>query len=209
MSTRIIATGFAAALVLTGCGGSDEPEELETTMDTQGNGDDSGDAGATGDGSTDGSATHTVLGAGLTLPDDLTWEETPVPRPAYDESIYVGRTADGQIACGVRLGVASQPEMDFEENREFLEGMFGDRLLSYEEDPGAPEGGTGMIARAETPHEAGDGVDLAVFRTWWSEGGTVVTSSARTEPGTEEHLCDPDAIIESLVWDGTQRPMDS
>lgn len=219
MSRSITAVTLAALLLTVGCGdGSEDSPTMDTA--TQRAGDDpSRDQGSGSDDASHpndsadstgsaaaGAATHTVLGAGVTLPHDLEWQVAEVNRPTYDEKVFVGRTTDGSPACSVRLAVSTQPEMDRATYEEFLRGLFREDLTSYETDPDAPAGSTGVIARAEIPQTNGSGVDLAVFRQWWSEGGSGVTAQSRTEPGTPAR-CDPDAIVQSLVWDGAQRPL--
>lgn len=196
VSRTFLAVGAAALLLMSGCSGDSEDP---TTNPSNGPTSTPAAAGAA-------PPTHTVLGAGLTLPEDLQWEESSVTRDNSDESVFAARDEAGNWACGARLAVLSEPEMEPAALRDFYEGMHGEDLVWMEEGEG-PDGVSEEIAiRVEMDRNPGADPDVLVAKSWFSEGGSVAVASARTEPGNPTG-CDPEAIVSTLVWDGAQRPL--
>lgn len=172
--------GAAAVLLLTaGCGGGADEEESRSS--------------------------HRVLSAGVTLPENLTWTERIVERDSVDSHRYSAELEDGS-GCWVELSVQDATGETKMDRWEELERLWGEEAVYLEDDLSSPNNAEGLKFRGELPIEGTDGTSIVVMRVWFAPESVLYLSvNTVTEPAP---ACDPEAIAETLVWDGAPRAAD-
>lgn len=203
MRRRVRGVFTAAILVLgvVGCSGGDRKGEAMTAP-TRAASPGSGGASAQG-------KVESVSVAGIVLPSALDFERAENSTdPELDEVTWTATSTGAQApACRVILGVQSNYPGDMEAYRAYLGDVLG--LTDIEDDPEAPDPVAGVVANGSggsgTPE---DPSFRSVLRTWVTPGRTKITVSVATAIATAPE-CDPEAVVGTLTWDGTERPVAS
>lgn len=171
----------------------------------------SGQAG--GDGPTASSGpgaegdTRTVSVASITLPPDHEWQEkVSQSAPDIDEKQYFVADDSGKPFCVVTLAVQSDLPGTMDAYVDFLRTSHGEQITSLERDEGAPEGTEGVVVTMEGPVDESSEQEpfSSALRTYLTEAKTTITVSA-TVNDSQKESCDPEQIVSTLTWDGTER----
>ncbi|NHA69445.1 hypothetical protein [Phycicoccus flavus] len=207
---RRLATGVlaSAVLVLTGCsGGSDDG------AGTDGSGKDGTSMGSPSGGSGDSGGAGAVEGerspvsvASVVVPAALTFERSEnTSDPELDEVTWTATPAGAAApVCRIVLGVQSAFPGDVDAYRQYLSDVL--RLEDIRDDPDAPEDTEGVVAQGSGG--AGTETDptwTSALRTWVTPGSTKITVSV-TGADSAADSCDPEAVVATLTWDGSERP---
>lgn len=179
-------------LVLAGCSGDDGQEGP--------------DVGSTGSSASPVAGTpERVSVASVTVPSALTFtREESSTEPDLDEVTWSAAASGSPVpVCRIILGVQSDFPGDMAAYRGYLRDVL--RLTSIEDDPKAPEQVTGVLAAGAGGSGTPDDPSFrSALRTWVTPGRTKITVSVATADAAAD-ACDPDAVVATLAWDGTER----
>lgn len=196
---------LVAALALTSCSGAGAGEGRTPV------------GGSSGTASADGGATPAVQGraervsvASVVVPAALTFQSSSSSTdPELDEVTWTAAAAGSAApVCRIILGVQSGFPGESGAYRQYLADIL--RLTDIRDDPDAPDGVEGVLARGGGP---GDGTPqdpafVSALRTWVTPGRTKITVSVTSAESSRDQ-CDPEAVVSTLSWDGTERAVPS